>query len=178
MLNRMLRAIDGFSRLVGGLAMTMIALLVAAMFYEVVARYAFQAPTVWSYDISYMLNGTIFLLGAGLALSKNLHVRIDFLSSRLPVRLQHGLNLVFYVGFILPIFTILAYIATKHAVIAFRTGELEPVSPWAPVIWPFYSGIALGLVCFCLQALAETIRHGIGIRAPDMVRRPDRSEAH
>lgn len=178
MLNRLLRAIDGFSRPVGGLAMAMIALLVAAMFYEVVARYAFHAPTVWSYDISYMLNGTIFLLGAGLALSKNLHVRIDFLSSRLPVRIQHGLNLVFYIGLILPIFAVLAYIATRNAAIAFLTGELEPVSPWAPVIWPFYAGIALGLVCFCLQAVAEAVRHGIGIRAPDRVRRPDRSEAH
>ena len=146
MLNRLLRAIDGFSRLVGGLAMAMIALLVAAMFYEVVARYAFHAPTVWSYDISYMLNGTIFLLGAGLAMSKNLHVRIDFLSSHLPVRIQHGLNLVFHVAFILPIFGVLAFIATKNALTAFLTGELEPVSPWAAGhLAVLCGGFALGL---------------------------------
>ena len=178
MIEQLLSLADRFSRLVGWLAMLLIAALVVSMFYEVVARYGFNAPTVWSYDVSYMLNGTIFLLGAGLALSKNLHVRIDFLSSRFPVRVQHAINLIFYLVLFLPVFGIVGHQATTKAWKAFITGELEPVSPWAPVIWPFYAGLALGLICLLLQAVAEAIRHGIGIAQPDRVRTPAEQDAH
>ena len=51
----------------------------AAMVYEVVARYAFVAPTMWAYDISRMLYGALFMLGAGYALSKGVHIRADFI---------------------------------------------------------------------------------------------------
>lgn len=169
---------DLVSRLAGWLAMALIAALVVVVFAEVVARYALAAPTVWAYDVTYMLNGVIFLLGAGLALSKNLHVRIDFLSSRLPDRAQHGINFLFYVTLFLPIFGIVTEQAIAKAWKAFATGELEPVSPWAPLIWPFYAGIALGLACLWLQALAETARHGIGVFRPEAVRSPSEQDEH
>jgi len=57
-----------------------IAILVVAMLYEVLARYVFNAPTLWAFDISYMLNGSIFILGAAFALQQDAHVRIDFLN--------------------------------------------------------------------------------------------------
>jgi TRAP-type mannitol/chloroaromatic compound transport system permease small subunit len=173
-----LRSADRLSRLIGGAAMVMIAALVLVVFSEVVARYAFDSPTVWAYDITYMLNGVIYLLGAGLALSKNLHVRIDFLSTRLPVRVQHGVNLLFYAVLFLPVFGLVTRRAAVKALRAFSTGELEPVSPWAPLIWPFYAGIAIGLACLWLQALAETVRHGIGAFRPDRVPAPGVQDAH
>lgn len=158
--------------------MAMIGALSVVVFAEVVARYALNAPTEWAFDVTYMLNGVIYILGAGFALSRNLHVRIDFLSSQLPVRVQHAVNLAFYVLLFLPIFGILTHQSVRKAWKAFVTGELEPVSPWAPVIWPFYVGIAIGLVCLWLQALAETTRHGIGVVRPDAVRGPGVQDEH
>ena len=64
--------------------MVMIICLIAVMIYEVVARRVFNAPTIWAIDITYMTNGTLFLIGGAYTLQKNAHVRIDFLSSRLP----------------------------------------------------------------------------------------------
>lgn len=57
--------------------------LVLMMIYEVFARYALHSPTLWAFDVSYMLNGCIFLLGCAYALKEEAHVRVDFLSSRL-----------------------------------------------------------------------------------------------
>ena len=47
--------------------------------YEVFARYMFGAPTDWAFDASYMLYGTLFMLAGAYALSRNGHVRGDFL---------------------------------------------------------------------------------------------------
>ena len=60
--------------------------LVLAVAYEVIARYAFNAPTIWSFDVTYMLYGTIFMLGAAYALHKGAHIRTDFFFERWSVR--------------------------------------------------------------------------------------------
>ena len=54
-------------------------LLTGVVVYEIVMRYAFRAPTSWAYDVSYMLYGTLFMMAGAYALSRNGHVRGDFL---------------------------------------------------------------------------------------------------
>lgn len=45
--------------------------------YEVVARYVFDAPTSWATDLTFMANGTMFILGSAYALLAGAHVRTD-----------------------------------------------------------------------------------------------------
>lgn len=177
-MGNMLQLIDRISRYIAYFAMLLIVCLIVTMFFEVIARYGFNSPTIWSYDVSYMLNGTIFLLGSGYVLSKNLHVRVDFLSTRMSVPMQHRVNLIFDVFILLPAIAWIAYRATGKALRSFETGALEVVSPWAPVIWPFEAGIALGLVGLLLQLIATIVRHAIGVSNPDAVSSPADNESH
>lgn len=178
MLQSVLTGIDRVSFAAAAAAMVMILGLIASMVYEVGARYVFGAPTIWSYDVSYMLNGSLFILAAALTLAKNNHVRIDFLSSRLSSRSQHTVNLVFYVALFLPALGFATWSSIGAAWGTLISGEVEAVSPWAPVIWPFNSAIAIGFSAFWLQALAETARHAIGISDPDAVRATSASLPH
>lgn len=177
-MGNILNWIDRISRSIAWFAMLLIVCLIATMFFEVIARYGFNAPTIWSYDISYMLNGTIFLLGSGYVLSKNLHVRVDFLSTRMPVTVQHTVNLLFDLFVLLPAIAWITYRATGKAWRSFDSGAVEVVSPWAPVIWPFEAGIALGLLGLTLQLLATIVRHAIGMSNPDAVPGPAENESH
>ena len=154
-----LTAIDRISDISAWFAKGMLLALIGAMIWEVAARYIFDSPTLWAFDISYMLNGTIFLLGAGFTLKADAHVRIDFLSSALPLKAQQWLNAFFYLCILLPVFSAFAYIASKKALLAFTTLEVESVSPWAPFVWPFYSVIAIGLWVLALQFIADGIRY-------------------
>ena len=70
--------------------------------YEVFARYLFLAPTEWAFDASYMLYGTLFMMAGAYALSRNAHVRGDFLYRAWPPRRQAGLDLVLYFLFFFP----------------------------------------------------------------------------
>jgi TRAP-type mannitol/chloroaromatic compound transport system permease small subunit len=174
----LLPAIDRISWVLAMIAMVQIALLVVAMLYEVLLRYGFDSPTLWSNDVVKYLNGTLFLLAAGWTLRKNQHVRIDFLAVRLPVRVQHAINLLFYVVLFLPLLWLLGSVSVGKAWKAWRIGELEQASAWEPLVWPFLAGMAIGLVGLALQALAEAIRHAIGIADPTAVYAPGTGDEH
>ncbi|MBM3503098.1 MAG: TRAP transporter small permease subunit [Alphaproteobacteria bacterium] len=173
-----LRAIDRLSFAFAVIAMAMLIGLVFSMVYEATARYAFNAPTRWSYDVSYMLNGGLIFLAAAFTLTGNNHVRIDFLSTRLPVRGQHAINFAVYALLFLPILGACTWAAIAAAWNAAITGELEPVSAWRPKIWPFYTAVATGLAGLWLQALTEALRHAVGIIQPGNVRSPAQSVPH
>jgi TRAP-type mannitol/chloroaromatic compound transport system permease small subunit len=163
---RLLSFIDWISRILAYMTMVMMGMLILVMSYEMVARRLLNAPTLWAFDISYMLSGVIFVASMAFTLQRNEHIRIDFLSTRLPIRLQHAVNLVFYVTLFLPAMYILSAAAVREAWDAFMTGQLERVSPWSPLIWPYYSGLAIGLCALTLQVIAEVIRHAINMFSP------------
>ena len=73
-----IRVIDTFTDITGSIFAWLAVPLVAGVAYEVFARYLFNAPTVWAYDLTYMLYGALFMLGAAYALHKGAHIRTDF----------------------------------------------------------------------------------------------------
>ena len=60
----MLPIIDRINDWVGKGVAWLVPILILELAYDTAARYMFNAPTMWSYDISYMLYGTIFLVAA------------------------------------------------------------------------------------------------------------------
>ena len=77
-LSKTIRVIDKFTDTTGTWVAWLNIPLVFAVAWEVGARYLFNAPTIWSFDVTYMLYGTIFMLGAAYALHKGAHIRTDF----------------------------------------------------------------------------------------------------
>ncbi|MDA7948942.1 MAG: TRAP transporter small permease subunit [Hyphomicrobiaceae bacterium] len=166
MWNKLLNSIDRVAGLFGLVAMGLLAALIGSMIYEVAARYVFDAPTLWAFDISYMLNGSLFLIGSAYALKADAHVRIDFLSTALPVRVQQLWNAFIYLLVLVPIFAIFSYVAIGKAYKAYITNEVEMVSPWAPYVWPFFAAGALGIALLALQLFAEGNRFFLGQKQP------------
>ena len=75
-----LRFIDKISEYSAKACAWFIIVLVFALCYESISRYLFNAPTMWAYDLSYMLYSTIFLMGAGYTLFQDRHVKVDVIS--------------------------------------------------------------------------------------------------
>lgn len=172
LLHRLLPQLDRIGGVLAAIAMVMIVVLIGVMIFEVVARRFFNAPTIWANDITYMTNGSLFLLGAAYTLRRDAHVRIDFLSSRFPERIQHLINLLFYLCLFLPLLYLTSESSIQKAVRAYERGTLENMSTWEPVVWPFLTGIALGVAGLTLQVIIESIRHVFGIFDPASVDPP------
>lgn len=165
MINALARIADGVSWFASQLASVSAAVLTIAMVYEVFARYLFDAPTVWAFDIAYMSNGALFLLGVAYVLREDAHIRIDILRNKFPRRVNAWIEGIAFLVVLAPFFGMLASIALSHTWRAWVRHEVETVSPWAPLMWPFYLLISIGLIAFALQLAAEGLRAFAGLRA-------------
>jgi len=157
-MQRLLLGIDRLSTLVGQTFAWCILLLTGVVVYEVFVRYVFRAPTTWGYDVSYMLYGTLFMMAGAYALSRNGHVRGDFLYRNFPPRRQAWFDLVLYVLFFFP--AIFAFMISGWTFFAdsLRQNERSMFSPTGPVIWPFKFLIPVVGLLLLLQGLVEVVR--------------------
>jgi len=150
-------AISRLSLWAGRLAAFLVMPLVVAMVYEVVSRYLFDAPTQWAFEISYMLMGSIFLLGMSYALSIDAHVNVDFMHDILPKRWTAIIDAIAY--FVLTGFFIFLTIAlAQSALRAFETGEGSGLSAWNPKIWPYRVIYVLGMTMMIFQSFAKILQ--------------------
>ncbi|MCB4824388.1 TRAP transporter small permease subunit [Roseicella aerolata] len=157
-MQRLLLGIDRLSTLVGQTFAWSILVLTGVVVYEVFVRYVFRAPTSWGYDVSYMLYGTLFMMAGAYALSRNGHVRGDFLYRGFPPRRQAWFDLILYILFFFP--AIFAFMISGWFFFAdsFRQNERSMFSPTGPVIWPFKFLIPVVGLLLLLQGLVEVVR--------------------
>lgn len=157
-MNSVLRTVDRLSGSLGVIAAWIILPLIFATVYEVAARYLFNAPTIWAYEVGYMATGANFLLGAAFTLREGAHIRIDVLYSRFSPRFQALVDVLGYLLLFLPVGIWLSYRLGTYALDAYHTGEGSGESAWNPVIWPFRAIFFTGFAVLSLQAFAEFIR--------------------
>jgi len=62
MTRRIIYAIDQLSKTIGHAFAWCIVILTIGTTYEVIVRYAFNAPTDWAFDFSYILYGGLFFM--------------------------------------------------------------------------------------------------------------------
>jgi TRAP-type mannitol/chloroaromatic compound transport system permease small subunit len=155
---RVLLGIDRLSTFIGQAGSWTIIALTLAIAYDVSARRFFRAPTDWGYDVSYMLYGVLFMLAGAYALSRNGHVRGDFLYRNFRPSLQAKFDLTLYILFFFP--AIMAFmIAGWHFFdSSFMQNERSSVSPTGPLVWPFKFLIPLVGFLLLLQGLVEVVR--------------------
>src|SRR5881394_2753454 len=132
--------------------------LVAAVAYEVIARYLFDAPTLWSFDMTYMLYGTIFMLGAAYALHKGAHIRTDFFYEKWSAQTKGMVDSISYLVFFFPSIIMLLVVSGNEAWYAFGINETSEQTPWRPILWPFKSVVPLTCVLLLIQGVSETIK--------------------
>lgn len=164
---KVLLGIDRLSTLVGQIGSWTIIALTAVIVYDVTARRFFRAPTDWGYDTSYMLYGTLFMLAGAYALSRNGHVRGDFLYRNFSPPLQAKFDLTLYLLFFFP--AIMAFMISGYHFfeMSWMQNERSSVSPTGPVIWPFKFLIPFVGLLLLLQGLVEVVRCVQCIRTGD-----------
>lgn len=171
--------IEGIERITcafGRVGAVLILILILAVSYEVVMRYAFNAPTMWAYEVAAMLMGTSFLITIAYAMVTESHVRVDFLYARIGPRGRALIDVAGYLLFLLPLALWLTWGLWNYLVQAYATGETTGQSAWNPVVWPFRVAYVVGLVLFSLQILAEILRCMLVLRGQTPPQRAGRTD--
>lgn len=159
--------IDRLSEWTGKAFAWCILILAFATTYEVFVRYVLRAPTSWAFDVSYIMYGTLFMMAGAYALSRNAHVRGDFLYRLWPPRVQAAVEFVLYFVFFFPGMLALVYAGIDYAAESwgFRPygptgplGEISINSPAGVPVSPLKTILPIAAFLLILQGIAETVR--------------------
>jgi TRAP-type mannitol/chloroaromatic compound transport system permease small subunit len=132
--------------------------LVFTLSYEVAVRYLFRSPTLWSYDLSYMLTSAALVLSMAHVLQRNEHVRVDILPRLLAPRWAAALEGLLYLTLFFPFLFLLLSVMPGHVLYSWQVQERYTAGTWLPPIYPFKTWVLLGMVLLSLQALVQFVR--------------------
>ncbi|UEX79107.1 TRAP transporter small permease subunit [Spiribacter halobius] len=152
-----IRRIDRFAEISGWVVSWLVVPLIAIMVIEVISRYALRFPTPWTYDLTYMLTGTLFMLGAAYTLRRDGHIRTDFLYKSFPVRWQGLIDSIAYLFFFFPGIGIFMWFGWETFFDALRMGE-RSISPWNPPLYPYRAVIPLAGLFLLIQGVSEVLK--------------------
>ena len=155
---RTIVGIDKLNHYVGRLVSWMLVPIIFAMIYEVVARYAFTAPTVWAYDISRMFYGAMFVLGAAYGLSKGVHIRSDFIYRNWAVRNQGRVDATLYLLLFFPSMILLLWVSFDWAWTTIIRGARGMDTAFAPLLGPVRSALPIGILLLIIQGVSEFLK--------------------
>jgi TRAP-type mannitol/chloroaromatic compound transport system permease small subunit len=155
---RTVRMIDKFTDVTGTWVAWLNVPLVLVVAYEVFARYLFHAPTIWSFDMTYMFYGTIFMLGAAFALHKGAHIRTDFFYEKWSVKTKGIIDATSYIVFFFPSIFMLLVISGGEAWYSWEIKETSEQTPWRPILWPYKSVVPLTCIFLLIQGVSELIK--------------------
>jgi TRAP-type mannitol/chloroaromatic compound transport system permease small subunit len=135
-----------------------------AVTWEVTARHFFRAPTIWAFDVTYLLYGTHFMLGTAYTLMRVGHVRTDMLYQNWSIRRQNMVDAIGYLFFFFPGMVLFFYFGWQEAYHSWTIGETSDASPWRPIIYPFKAVIPLTALILLVQGVAEFLKSLYAIR--------------
>jgi TRAP-type mannitol/chloroaromatic compound transport system permease small subunit len=158
-------AIERVSEWTGRIVAWLVIPMTIAVTWEVVARRFFRAPTIWAFDLTYMMYGTHFMLGTAFTLMRVGHVRTDMLYQNWSVRRQSWIDAIGYLFFFFPAMILLFYFGWQEFYHAYSIGETSDASPWRPIVWPFKGVIPLTAILLLIQGVAELLKSIYGIRS-------------
>ena len=132
-------------------------LLLTLVFHEVVARYIFNKPTLYSVEFSEYLLIFLAFMAAAWVLQEDKHVRMQSILHLFPKRIQH-LLISLNSCIVLLFCAILVWQGSKAAYIAWRGGYHSSSLLNTPM-WIPYLIIPLGSLLLALQLIVHIASH-------------------
>ena len=169
-MHKFLITIDKISAGIGKTFGWTIIILTLGASYEVIAAskpvrdLLGSVPTTWAYDFSYIMYGALLLMTGAYTLSRNGHVRGDFLYRNWSPRAQAGMDLTLYFVAFMPAIIALMYAGYQFAAQSYQYKEKSIFSPAGVPVWPLKVLIPVAATLLFVQGIAEIIRCIICIR--------------
>ncbi len=172
-MNRIVLFINNLSTWVGKAFAWCILVLTLGTTYEIFVRKALRDPTVWAFDLSYLMYGALFMMAGAYALSRDAMVRGDVFYRLWPQRVQAIVELTLYFVFFFPGMAALIYAGWDYANLSWGyrpygfsgpPGEVSINSPAGVPISPLKTILPIAAVFCAIQGVAEVLRCIVAIR--------------
>ena len=172
-MRRYIRLADSISAWFGKAFAWLVLVMTFGIGYEVLVRYVFRNPTSWAFDVSYIMYGALFMIGGAYTLSRNGHVRGDFVYRLWQPRTQAKVELVLYFLFFFPAIFALMFSGWKFASRSVAQLEQSINSPAGSPVFHFKLIIVAAGVLLFIQGIAQVFRCIIAIRTNEWLKNAD-----
>jgi len=153
-IDRLAEGVGVLSRRIGEIFSYLFGISVAVMTYEVVARYIFNAPTIWAHEITITLSALAFVLSGVYTLQRRAHIRISIVYDLMPRRIQRVLDVVNNLV-MLTFVGLLTYAAIRQADRSLTLMETTGTASNLPLPPIVKTTLAVGAGLMFLQGLAH-----------------------
>lgn len=155
-IERFLKYIDKTNEWAGRIAAYSVLYIMLTLTYEVFARYIFNAPTIWVYEINAYAFCFYTSLAGGYVMLYNAHVNVEIFYEKFSPRRKRLVNVLTSVCF----FSVIITLIWKSGFAAWESWEAreESFSLLASPIYPSKMIIPIGATLFLLQGTAKLIR--------------------
>ena len=162
-LSRLIDALNEFiGKWVGWLILA--AILVSAV--NAVIRKTFNMSSNAWLELQWYLFGAAFLLAAAYTLKQNEHIRIDIVYGAFSRRVQHWIDLLGHLFFLMPFVLLMVYYFVPYVSLSFRTGEMS-TNAGGLILWPAKLMLLVGFSLLAIQGVSEIIKK-IAVMRGDM----------
>ena len=154
--SKILRAIDNASEWTGRVAAFAYLAILLIQVMDVMLRYIFNQPTIWSWDVNAQLFIGASILGGGYVLLHDAHVRVDVLYSRMGERKKAFFDLITLTLLIL----VLGVLVWQLADMTLESWQIKEhgYSLFAPPLYPVKTVFLLGVFLLLMQSVSHACR--------------------
>ena len=108
-------------------------------------------------ELQWYLFGAAFLAAAAYTLKQNEHIRIDIVYGMWPRRVQHWIDLLGHILFLMPFALLMVFYLIPYVSRSYVSGELS-TNAGGLIIWPAKAMLLVGFFLLALQGLSEIIK--------------------
>ncbi|MDG4873564.1 TRAP transporter small permease subunit [Mesorhizobium sp. WSM4935] len=160
------RTIDRINEFIGRWVSWLILLAILVSAGNAVIRKVFDTSSNAWLELQWYLFGAAFMLAAAYTLKQNDHIRIDIVYGMFPRRVQHWIDLLGHLFFLMPFVVLMVIYFVPYVSLSFRSGEMS-TNAGGLIVWPAKAILLAGFFLLALQGVSEIIKK-IAIMRGDM----------
>ena len=151
------RAIDRLNEFIGKWVSWLILASILVSAGNAIIRKVFDMSSNAWLELQWYLFGAAFLLAAAYTLKQNEHIRIDIVYGMFSRRVQHWIDLLGHILFLMPFAVLMIFYLVPYVSLSFRSGEMSTNSGGL-IIWPAKALLLIGFSLLGLQGISEIIK--------------------
>ena len=151
------RGIDRLNESIGKWVSWLILLSILVSAGNAIIRKTFDISSNAWLELQWYLFGAAFLLAAAYTLKQNEHIRIDIVYGMFSRRVQHWIDLLGHLLFLMPFCVLMVFYLGPYVLLSYRSGEVSN-NAGGLIIWPAKLLLLIGFVLLTLQGVSEIVK--------------------
>ena len=149
--------IDRVNEFIGKAVSWLILLAVLVSATNAIIRKTLNTSSNAWLELQWYLFGAAFLLAAAYTLKQNEHIRIDILYGALSRRVQHWIDLLGHILFLMPFTILMLWLLVPYVARSYRIQEVS-TNAGGLIIWPAKALLLAGFTLLFFQGISEIIK--------------------